>query len=104
MSLREREHTINVDGDEVSGYNIPGGLGGVGKTIIAHIIHEMKDGRDIEALVSCCGKIGDVMSDKLYEWSIGRAVAERYSLSEVPLEFTDSVCIYFEWKYIFTLS
>ena len=77
---------------DINRYNIAGKLGGVGRSILVDVVHEMGDGHDIQEFVRACRWTQEVMCDKLFGWSVGRSMSNAYSLCSVPAELTDLVC------------
>ena len=93
LPLPTQQHNSSVIND----YNIPGQLGGLGRSILLHVLHEMADARDIQHFVCSSRCTHAVVLDKLFTWSIAPSLSESYSLGLVPIELTDGVCfqIYF---------
>ena len=77
----------------LSSYNIPGRLSSVGSSIFAHIVHEFKDGRDIQSFLSSSRCAYGVSSDPFFKWSVAPTLAQEYSLRTVPMERTEIVCL-----------
>ena len=88
-----QEHT-DSDIRLISSYNISGKLGGVGRSILLHAVHEMDDASDIQKFVCLCRWTGGVMLDELFPWSLAPGLTKSYSLRSVPVELTDIVFIF----------
>ena len=76
---------------DISFYNITGKLGEVGRAILIHAVHEMRDGHDVQEFLCASRCTQEVISDELFPWSIARVLSEMYLLCSVPLELTDIV-------------
>ena len=77
---------------DISDYNILGRLGGVGRSILVHVVHEMGDGHDVQQFVCSSRCAQEVMKDELFPWSLAQVLSKSYSLRTVPVELTDIVC------------
>ena len=102
MSMSDLERQDEVEAAEHSplSYNIGGSLGGIGRGILLQTIHEMKEGKDIQELLSCSRTCRDVFSEPLYKWSISQTLAEIYQLKTIPFEQTDPVRLYVLFTFI----
>ena len=87
----------------LSSYNIRGMLGGVGRPILLEAVHEMRDGHDVQQLVSSSRCTQEIMMDKQFGWSLARVLSESYPFSSVPIELTDVVCILIHWLIDFNI-
>ena len=79
---------------DISEYNVRGKLGGVGRSILIHVVHDMNNVPDIQHFVCSCRSIHDVTLDKHFPWSIAQALSHSYPLHLVPIELVDIVCIF----------
>ena len=90
---------------DISEYNIDKKLGGVGLSILLHVVHGMDDGHDIRVFLSSLGCAQEVMKDDLFPWSIAPVLSKSYPLRTVPVELTEIVCSLLsltkEFKYLF---
>ena len=77
---------------DISEYNVPGKLSGVGPAILSHVVHEMDDGHDVQQFLSSLRCAQKVMKDKHFPWSLAQVLSKSYSLRTVPVELTDIVC------------
>ena len=89
------EHS-STNNHSVSLFNIINRLGGVGRSILIHAVHEMDDVHDIRAFLCSCRYTHEVMFDDLFSWSIARGLSHTYSLRSIPIELTDAVCIFLD--------
>ena len=88
-----RPQVLQGTTSDIKAYNILQRLGGVGLTILVHAVHEMEDATDIRTLLCTCRDICAIMQDKLFGWSVARALSKSYSLRTLPIELTDIVCV-----------
>ena len=77
---------------DISDYNILGRLGGVGRSILVHVVHEMGDGHDVQQFVCSSRGVQEVMMDELFPWSLAQLLSKSYPLRLVPIELTEIVC------------
>ena len=89
MSALEKTPGNTLD---ISLYNIDKKLGGVGRSILIHVVHEMDDGHDVQQFVCSSRCAQEVMMDNLFPWSLAQVLSKSYSLRTVPIELTDIVC------------
>ena len=100
MSESEEEQG---NASDINSYNIAGKLGGLGQSILIHVVHEMEDGHDVQTLLCASKCTHDIMSDHFFGWSVARVLSNTYSLRTVPLEFADVVCFWISLLSIFPL-
>ena len=79
----------------ISEYNVLGSLGGVGRTILAHVVHEMNDGHDIQQFLTSSSCLADAKRSELFPWSLSHSLAQKYMLQSVPFDRTAPVCLRF---------
>ena len=89
MSALEKTPGNTLD---IREYNIDKKLGGVGRSILIHVVHEMDDAHDVRQLVCSSRDVQKVMMDELFPWSIARVLSKSYPLRTVPVELTEIVC------------
>ena len=89
----EQNHAES-DIHSITSFNIMGNLGGVGRPILLQAIHEMDDVRDIRTVLCLSRCTHEAMFDVLFPWSIARGLSKSHSLSSIPIELTDAVCIF----------
>ena len=77
---------------DLSEYNVHEKFGGVGPSILIHVVHEMDDGHDVQQFVSSLRCAQEVMKDEHFPWSLAQVLSKSYSLRTVPVELTDIVC------------
>ena len=82
----------------VFSYNIARQLGGLGRSLLMHCIHEMDNVHDIRAFISSSRCTSEVMLDNLFPWSIAHGLSASHPLRSLPLASTDLVS-YFLYLY-----
>ena len=85
-----------ADNKSLQPYNIPGKLLGVGPDILLEIFHEMKDGHDLQQLISSSSAIHNLPSNVRFPWAVAQVIAQSYPLSSFPIDRTELVCFRFQ--------